>query len=539
MGILYYGDNLEILRNKIQDETIDLCYIDPPFNSKRSYFQIYNDIGGEQDKAQAQAFVDTWQWDTRAIEGHQQIINNFEGRFTRQSIELIKGLELILGKSDLLAYLISMTLRVTEIYRVLKPTGSFYLHCDPTASHYLKVVLDSVFGPENYRNEIIWRRTNPKSHISQNFPTSTDTILRYAKSNKYIYHQPYTDHDPDYVETAYKYTDEKGQYRLLPLLNPNDDRPNLTYEFLGVTRVWRWTRERMQKAYEDGIVVQLKPGAVPQYKKYLHESKGRTVTNLWDDIKPVAGNEAFGYPTQKPEALLERIIKASSNEGDTVLDAYCGCGTTVAVAERLKRNWLGIDITYHSISLILRRMESFGENVMKSIKVDGIPRDIDAAKALATRQDDRVRKEFEKWAVLTYTNNRAVINTKKGADKGIDGVVYFATGPDTTERMVLQVKSGGVNRAAIATLHGDMEREQAQIATLITLEEPTKPMKEEASKAGLYYHPLMGKNYDKIQIVTVQELIEQEKRLELPLSHEVLKTAVKQSGSDSQLKIGF
>jgi len=495
MGILYYGDNLEILRNKIQNETIDLCYIDPPFNSKRSYFQIYNNIGGEQDKAQAQAFIDTWKWDTRAIEGHQQIINNFEGRFTRQSIELIRGLELILGKSDLLAYLVSMTLRVTEICRVLKPTGSFYLHCDPTASHYQKLVLDAVFCGQggDFKNEIIWhyRRWTGKA---KKFQQLHDTIFFYTKGKDYIFNPLYIDYTEGSVERK-----------------------------------------------KQGVLHRFKKGEAPVLvSDGTLDEKGVRDNDVWQIpfIAPSA-KERLGYPTQKPEVLLEKIIKASSNEGDTVLDAYCGCGTTVAVAERLKRNWIGIDITYHSIGLILRRMESFGENVLKSIKVDGIPQDIEAAKALATRQDDRVRKEFEKWAVLTYTKNRAVINTKKGADKGIDGVVYFATGADTTERMVIQVKSGGVNRSVIATLHGDMERENAKMATLITLEDPTKPMKEEASKAGLYFNPLMGKNYDKIQIVTVQELIEQEKRLELPLSHEVLKTAVKQDDSNSQLKIGF
>ena len=490
MGILYYGDNLEILRNKIRDETVDLCYIDPPFNSKRSYFQIYNAIGGQQDKAQAQAFIDTWQWDTIAIEGHQQIISNFEGRFTRQSIELIRGLELILDKCDLFAYLVSMTLRITEIYRVLKPTGSFYLHCDPTASHYLKLVLDAVFCSQggDFQNEIIWHYRRWTGD-ARRFLRMHDVIFFYTKAEKHIFNAQYT----QYTEKSLK---RKQHYH---------------------------TRIKGNDVYVTDI-----------------DERGVKENDVW--LIPVINSQAkerLGYPTQKPEALLEKIISASSNEGDTVLDAYCGCGTTVAVTERLKRNWIGIDITYHSIGLILRRMESFGENVLKSIKVDGIPRDIDAAKALANRQDDRVRKEFEKWAVLTYTNNRAVINTKKGADKGIDGVVYFATGADTTERMVIQVKSGGVNRSVIATLHGDMERENAKMATLITLDEPTKPMKEEAINAGLYYHPLMGKNYDKIQIVIVRELIEQEKRLELPLSHEVLKTATKQDGSSSQLKMSL
>jgi site-specific DNA-methyltransferase (adenine-specific) len=487
MRTLFYGDNLDILRNKIADESVDLCYIDPPFNSKRSYFQIYNNIGGEQDKAQAQAFIDTWKWDTHAIEGYQQIITNFEGRFTRQSIELIKGLELILGKSDLLAYLVSMTLRVTEIFRVLKPTGSFYLHCDPTASHYLKLMLDAVFCGQggDFINEIAWCYGSGGAS-KRHFSRKHDVIFFYAKGADYTF-------NVDEVREPY-----------------SSPEKSMTPKVIG------------NKSY-----VKMNPS-------------GRIPFDWWQiPILTNSAKERLGYPTQKPEALLERIVKASSKEGDVVLDAYCGCGTTVAVAERLKRNWIGIDITYHSIGLILKRMaEAFGESVAKGIKVDGIPQDMNAAKALANRQDDRVRKEFEKWAVLTYTNNRGVINTKKGADKGIDGVVYFAAAPNVTERMIIQVKSGGANRATIATLHSDMQREQAQMATLITMDEPTKPMKDEALKAGLYHHPLMGKDYEKIQIVTVRELIEQEKRLELPLSFEVLKTAQKQV-DDSQLQMGF
>jgi site-specific DNA-methyltransferase (adenine-specific) len=487
MGTLFYGDNLEILRNKVADESIDLCYIDPPFNSKRSYFQIYNNIGGEQDKAQAQAFIDTWEWDTQAIEGYQQIVTNFQGRFSRQSIELIKGLEIILGQGDLLAYLVSMTLRVTEIYRVLKPTGSFYLHCDPTASHYLKLVLDAVFCGQDgdFINEIAWCYGSGGAS-KRHFSRKHDVIFFYAKGNNYTF-------NVDEVREPY-----------------SSPEKSMTPKVIG------------DKSY-----VKMNP-------------LGRIPFDWWQiPILTNSAKERLGYPTQKPEALLERIVKASSNEGDTVLDAYCGCGTTVAVAERLKRNWIGIDITYHSISLILKRMtETFGENVAKSIKVDGIPQDMNAAIALANRQDDRVRKEFEKWAVLTYTNNRGVINTKKGADKGIDGIVYFAAAPNVTERMIIQVKSGGANRATIATLHSDMQREQAQMATLITLDEPTKPMRDEAAKVGLYHHALMGRNYDRIQIVTVRELIEQEKRLDLPMSFEVLRTAQKQD-DDSQLQMKF
>jgi site-specific DNA-methyltransferase (adenine-specific) len=237
--------------------------------------------------------------------------------------------------------------------------------------------------------------------------------------------------------------------------------------------------------------------------------------------------ERLGYPTQKPEALLERIIQASSNEGDTVLDAYCGCGTTVAVAQRLRRQWIGIDITYQSIAVILKRLEdSFGSAVLESVVLDGIPRDMDSARALANKKDDRVRKEFEKWALLTYSKNRAIVNEQKGADKGVDGTAYFVTGSDTTDRVIFQVKSGKVQRNDIATLNSDRQRENAALATLITLEESTKPMRDEALAAGIYHHELLNRDYPRIQILTVQEMIEDGKRIDLPLSLDVLKSAV-------------
>jgi site-specific DNA-methyltransferase (adenine-specific) len=470
-NILYYGDNLEILRNRIKAETIDLCYIDPPFNSKRSYFQIYNNIGEEDDKAQAQAFIDTWEWDTLAKEGFQQITTNFEGRFTRQSIELIMSLKNILGEGNLLAYLVSMSLRISEIYRVLKKTGTFYLHCDPTASHYLKLLLDAVFCAQGgeFRNEIIW--SYETGGIPRNdFSRKHDVIFRYTKSKE-----------------------------------------------------WTFNANEVMEPRSDEVLRRIatgNPSATRSTGQVRHPSDVFRIPSI-----NAMAKERQGYPTQKPEALLERIIKASSNEGDTVLDAYCGCGTSVVVAERLNRHWIGIDITYHSISVILKRIEDkFGKKILSSITLDGIPKDMDSAIALAHKQDDRVRKEFEKWAVLTYSDNRAVINTKKGADKGIDGIVYFQASPKDIGRMVIQVKSGGANRGTIATLRGDMEREQAQMAILITLEPPTKPMIVEASKAGFYHHALMGKDYDKLQIVTIKELIEEGKRLYLPVSHEVLKS---------------
>ncbi len=243
--------------------------------------------------------------------------------------------------------------------------------------------------------------------------------------------------------------------------------------------------------------------------------------------------ERLGYPTQKPESLLSKIIAASSNEGDTILDAYCGCGTTIVAAERLKRNWIGIDITYQSVSLVLRRLENaFGKKVLDDISLNGIPRDMKSASALANKKDDRLRKEFEKWAVLTYTNNRAIINDRKGADRGIDGVAYFMTGKKDNAKIIFQVKSGGVKRNDIATLRGDMEREKAALAVLITLEKPTKPMIEEAKAAGQYHHEQMGRSYDRIQIVTIQEILEQDKRLDVPMSLEVLKNAQREIESN-------
>ena len=247
--------------------------------------------------------------------------------------------------------------------------------------------------------------------------------------------------------------------------------------------------------------------------------------------------ERLGYPTQKPEALLERVIRASSNKGDVVLDAYCGCGTTIAVAQNLERKWIGIDITYQSISLVLRRIEkAFGRSALESVKTDGIPRDMQSAEALAHRKDDRLRKEFEKWAVLTYTNNRAVINEKKGADAGIDATGYFITGKNDNAKIIFQVKSGGVKRGDIATLRGDMGREKAALAILITLEDPSKPMLSEAKAAGQYRHDTMGRSYDKISIVTVKGIIEDGKRLEIPMSLEVLAAAQRARKDEEEQK---
>ncbi|MFM6190687.1 MAG: DNA methyltransferase [Planktothrix sp.] len=551
---LFYGDNLTVLRKYIKDESVDLCYIDPPFNSKRNYDQIYNNLGKE-DRAQAQAFIDTWTWDDHANQGLDEIFSNDQGHFTQQSIDLIAGLTKVLGKGGLLAYLVSMTLRIAEIYRVLKLTGSFYLHCDQTASHYLKLLIDSIFCSQggDFKNEIIWKRKSGRgetNHKSSRFGVSTDTILFYTKSNQSCFNSQFSfevEGYSNYVDKSFKYVDENGRrYQADNLASPSP-RPNLMYEYKGYkppATGWAISKEKMEQWDQEGRLHFPKDttGRIRR-KRFLDELQGKPIQNLWDDIQPISSQdkERLGYPTQKPEALLERIIQASSNQGDIILDAYCGCGTTVAVSQRLDRQWIGIDITYQSISLILKRLEdAFGQGILEQIQLNGIPKDMKSAEALANKKDDRTRKEFEKWAVLTYSNNRAVINPKKGADKGIDGIAYFRGEQDEPEKIILQVKSGNIKSGDIRDLQGTLTLEKAAMGILITLKEPTKEMIKTAKSAGIYQNQYMSQSYDIISMVTIREIIEEKKRLSIPLGYEVLKSAEKQKEvKATQLTLGI
>ena len=554
---LYYGDNLDVLRRKIASASVDLCYIDPPFNSKRNYFQIYNNQGGE-DRAQAQAFVDTWNWGDEAIEGIEYILdierlNGSVGqtRWTEQTVELIRGLEKVLGRGSLLAYLVHMTLRIVEIHRVLKPTGSFYLHCDPTASHYLKLVLDAVFCGQggDFVNEISWRRTTAKSDHAQgatHFPRVRDIIFRYAKrTDTKVYHQQFADYSEAYIASKYASLDENGRrYMLDNLTGPGGaSKGNAYYEVMGVSKYWRYSKANMERLIAEGRIVQPKPGGVPRYKRFLDEMPGVAVSDDWDDIRPInsQAQERLGYPTQKPEALLERIIKASSNEGDTVLDAYCGCGTTVAVAQRLGRRWIGIDITYQSIALILKRFaDTYKDDwpaIEAEILLDGVPKDIESAMALANRKDDKTRKEFEKWAVLTFSKNQARINEKKGADGGVDGIAYFLLDKDTNGKAIFQVKSRPGNRGDLATLNSDRLREKAEFGFLICTSLETKPMRDEIAAAGKFRHPLLNREDDRLQVITVAELFAPRNvRLDLPMARsDAVKAAAAQGDADKQM----
>lgn len=535
---LYYGDNLEVLRKYIKDETIDLCYIDPPFNSKRNYNQIYNNIGKE-DKAQAQAFVDTWIWDDEAIKGYDEIINNKGGKFTKQSIKLISGLEAVLGQGSLLAYLVSMTLRIAEIHRVLKPTGSFYFHCDHTASHYIKIIIDAIFCIKggDYQSEIVWRRTTAHGNAKQGskkFEINFDTIFFYTKGNDYVFNTSYMPFKEEQIEKQYNKIDSNGRRYRYVTPTAAKGGGDTSYEFHGVKppqgRFWAYSKENMDKFYEEGKLYFSNTGQ-PYIKYYLDERPGVAVMSFWDDIKPMSpmSKERLGYPTQKPEALLARIIEASTNKGDIVLDAYCGCGTTIAVAQQLKRKWIGIDITYQSISLILRRLtKSFGNKILDKVILNGVPEDMESAIALANKKDDRIRKEFEKWAVLTYSDNHATINEKKGGDGGIDGTAFMADYDDENKQVIkdvlFSVKSGkNPNIDTLRAFAAVIDNEKAAIGYYITLY-PMPNLVKESKKFGTYKSKMFDKLLPKITVVTIEEILKGA-RIDLPQPIEVVKSA--------------
>lgn len=497
---LYYGDNLEVLRRYIPDESVDLVYLDPPFNSKATYNVLFAEQDGSRAAAQIKAFEDTWRWDKEAAAAYHEIVESGPQRVS----QAMQAFRLLLGDNDMLAYLAMMAPRLVELRRVLKATGSLYLHCDPVASHYLKLVLDAVFGNFYFRNEIIWRRSTAKGHAFTRYPSGHDTLLFYAKSQDSTWHTQFLPHRQDYIRSHYSNVEQETgrRYTLDNCLNPNPDRPNLTYEWKGHLRVWRWTKEKMQQLHDEGRLVYTRTG-IPRYKRYLDEMSGSAATSIWSDIPPInsQAKERLGYPTQKPEALLKRIILSSTNEGDTVLDPFCGCGTTIAVAQRLHRRWLGIDITHLAITLIKHRLaDAYGEAV--KYQVIGEPVSLPDAERLAA--DDPY--QFQWWA-LGLVGARPV-EQKKGADRGIDGRLYFhdegARGK--TKQIVLSVKSGHTSVKDVRDLRGVVEREKAQIGVLLTLQQPTQPMRAEAAGAGFYESP--WRKHSLLQILTVGELLE-------------------------------
>ena len=492
-NLLYFGDNLKVMREFIKDESVDLIYLDPPFNSNASYNILFRSPL-EPATAQVKAFEDTWRWDTEAQAAFDAVQQRSPDTF-----RLLLALKSFLDTSDVMAYLAMMAIRLVEMHRVLKPTGSLYLHCDPTASHYLKILLDGIFGGAAYQNEVVWQRATPKGHAFTRFPSSHDVLLAYRKTKQAIWNPQYIPHREAYIASHYRNIEpETGRrFRLDNCLNPNSNRPNLTYEWNGLTRVWRWTRDKMQTLHDEGRILYSKSG-MPNYKRYLDEMPGSPVTSVWTDIAPVnsQADERIGYPTQKPLTLLKRIILAASNPGDVVLDPFCGCGTAIEASAVLDRRWIGIDVTYVAIKVIRDRLKK--HLPQEKYQVRGIPRDVEAARRLA----EQTPHEFQNWAISELGGN----SRGKGGDRGIDGDIVFMTGRDQYGRAIISVKgSKYVAPAALRELIGTVKRERAECGILICFGPPSREMRREAAEAGQV--DLSGGNLPRIRIVTVEELL--------------------------------
>jgi len=521
---LFYGDNLPILRDYIADESVDLIYLDPPFNSSRSYNVLFKDESGTESDAQITAFEDTWHWGADAEQTYHEMIQNAPANVA----QMIGALREFIGANQMMAYLVMMTARLIELHRVLKPTGSIYLHCDPTASHYLKVVMDTIFGIENFVNEVVWKRSDAHSDAKQgskHYGRVHDVLLFYVKSEDATFNSIYLPLPQSTVENWYRNVEpETGRrYNKADLTGPGGaSKGNPLYEWRGITRYWRYSRENMEKLEAEGRIVYSKSG-MPYQKRYLDESKGVSLQDWWDDIQMLRGiqddGERLGYPTQKPLAILERILQASSNEGDVVLDPFCGCGTAVAAAQKLNRKWIGIDVTHLSISLMKYRMKDmFGLVEKKDYAVVGEPEDIQSAKQLA--KDDRY--QFQWWALSLVQakplgGESGSKTGKKGSDKGIDGIINFVDDKNKTQRVLIQVKSGRVKSGDVRDLRGVVEREEASLGVFITLEEPSKDMTTEAVSAGYYHSNLWQKDYPRIQVLTIDDLLSG-KNIEMPPS---------------------
>ncbi len=516
MNTLYYGDNLKVLREHIKDASVDLIYLDPPFNSNRSYNVLFKDESGNSSDAQITAFDDAWHWGEMAERTYQDIIQNAPMNVA----QMIGALRQFIGTNQMLAYLVMMAARLVELHRVLKPTGSLYLHCDPTASHYLKILLDMIFGAGNFGNEIIWKRKTGRgetNHKSNKFGTVTDILLFYTKTINNTFNSQFNfeaDGYSEYVDKFYRFVDERGRkYRIADLSSPSP-RPNLTYEYKGYKppkNGWAISKEKMALWDEEGRLYFPKdPNGRIQRKRFLDELQGKPVQNLWDDIEMISSQSAerLGYPTQKPLALLERIIQASSNPGDVVLDPFSGCGTCIDAAQSLGRQWIGIDITHLAIAMHKSRLKDrFGFEPNKDYKVVGEPEDLAGARQLA--HEDRY--QFQWWA-LSLIQARPLGGDggktgKKGSDRGIDGAINFLEERGTVKRALVQVKSGHVKSGDIRDLKGTVEREGAQIGVFLTLEEASREMVTEAASAGFYHSDLWQKDYPKIQILSVEDLL--------------------------------
>ena len=492
MGVpnrLYFGDCLDVMREDIPSESVDLIYLDPPFNSKRLYNAF---IGG----AQWVAFDDTWRW-------HEAVDDFHDVASQPRLAGMIEGLRMMLGEGPQLAYLSYMANRLVECHRVLKPTGSIYLHCDPTMSHYLKAVMDGIFGKGNFRNEIVWKRaTAVKGNFgqgSQFYGPNTDSILFYSMTDSRIFNQQFTSYSLEYIETSYRHIEpETGRhFQLVSMTGPGGSaKGNPEYEVMGVTRHWRYSQDRMQDLIDQGLVVQTNPGRVPRRKYYLDEGRGVAIQSLWDDVPNVqpSSRESIGYPTQKPIGLLQRILETSSNEGDVVLDPFCGCGTTVHAAQNLGRRWIGIDVCVNACKVIEQRLRSHFDTIWDEVEFIGMPKTSDDAKTLA----DLDKFRFERWAASLVDGMEA--NTRQRGDGGIDGWGRIPIRKGQFIDMVSQVKGGGTGPGDVQAFNGARQQARADLGIFTCFDERVTPrMRDAAASTGRFME------VPTVQIYTVED----------------------------------
>jgi adenine specific DNA methylase Mod len=517
MNQLHFGDNLTVLRNHIKDESVDLIYLDPPFNSNANYNVLFREGDGIASEAQAEAFKDTWAWGHTAAAAYEDVL-----RMGGDLPILMRALRSWLGDSGIMAYLAMMSVRLIELHRVLKPSGSLYLHCDPTASHYVKLILDAIFQHEQFRNEIIWKRTGAHGG-SRRWGPVHDSILFYTASDKYSWNRVFQKYEPGYIEAKYRHRDQRGFFQDVSLTGPGATRGESGAPWRG----WNPTTKGRHWAIPVALA-ELIPGfaqmsthakldaldaadliywpqragqpSFPRLKQY--PGKGNPIQDVITDIAAInsQAQERLHYPTQKPISLLARILSASSSEGDVVLDPFCGCGTTVEAAEQLNRQWLGIDVTHYAITLIETRLRKAHPGA--TYKVYGRPMDIAGARALA----DRDKYQFQWWAA--WLLGAQTYESKKGADRGIDGNIFFANGPYGHGRIIISVKGGeNVSPVMVRELSGVIQREDAEMGILITLADPTRAMIADAAGAGFVQKSAHGR-LPRIQIVTVADLLD-------------------------------
>lgn len=515
MNRLYYGDNLDVLRRHIADESVDLIYLDPPFNSNASYNVLFAEHDGTRAASQIKAFEDTWVWDESAARAYEEIVEA-GGRVA----EAMRAFRTFLGQSNMMAYLAMMAPRLVELRRVLKSTGSIYLHCDPTASHYLKMLMDAVFGPEHFLNEVIWKRTSAHSSARRYGPVH-DVLLFYGNGPETVWiggHQSYGD---DYIQKRFRKGERPWKDADLTGAGIRHGETGKVWRGLDVTakgRHWGYPPAELDRLDASGYIYwPEKPGGWPRLKKYLADAKGVPLQDVWTDVFPLnsQAQERLGYPTQKPEALLARVIAASSEEAAVVLDPFCGCGTTIAAAQKLGRRWVGIDITHLAIGLIRHRLrDTHGREIEGTYEVVGEPVSLPDAETLAANDP----YQFQWWA-LGLVGARPV-EQRKGGDKGIDGRIYFHDeAGGTTKQVILSVKAGHVTPGHLRDLRGVLDREKAQIGVLLCLDEPTKGLRKEAAAAEFYHSPGWNTKHPRLQILTVAELLEGG-RIDMPPLHQ-------------------